>query len=484
MTVTYNKANSVGIRGQTSTGDIRSISAYLENTTKHTANDDRDDAIDNRMRSVKRRCSCSTLYDKLPTETRATMRIESRASDNRQLKRGEPIIVCAAMSPVNYIGSGLLVEPLKSIPVIGLFISDYTHMPARFNVSIISLGYLGTVSLPCVGVDSASITGNNSEHLEVALYGHIIELNRLLSSIVYTSTVYDIDTRDTIEIRFLNFDPVHISVHIKRSLIPERFDLISNGDLSQQVTIIVKTFERYEGVLRLIDSVHKFYPNMTIIVADDNRKMKHINRENVKQYGMPFKLGNFPGRNVILSQVRTKYVVYVDDDMFFTNKTKLELMVDKLENRSYHSDLVSGSLTGYRNNTGQAHLMTIDYSDHGMCYRGIERSIPHPSFPNCQWTELSLNFFMAKTSTLRKIWFDNRVPFNRGHIEFWLDALGRTQSIFCKDVWIHHDSQTVNSKSYDNYRWKHGLYTKHIMFQNNLCELNLKLKKRTTVKQQ
>lgn len=41
--------------------------------------------------------------------------------------------------------------------------------------------------------------------------------------------------------------------------------------------------------------------------------------------------GWFAGRNLAVSQVITKYVLWVDDDFIFTSNTKLERMVDILE---------------------------------------------------------------------------------------------------------------------------------------------------------
>lgn len=43
------------------------------------------------------------------------------------------------------------------------------------------------------------------------------------------------------------------------------------------------------------------------------------------------KQGWFAGRNLAVSQVTTKYVLWVDDDFIFTANTKLERMVDILE---------------------------------------------------------------------------------------------------------------------------------------------------------
>lgn len=44
--------------------------------------------------------------------------------------------------------------------------------------------------------------------------------------------------------------------------------------------------------------------------------------------------GWFAGRNLAVSQVTTKYVVWVDDDFIFSANTKLERMVEILEKTS------------------------------------------------------------------------------------------------------------------------------------------------------
>lgn len=51
--------------------------------------------------------------------------------------------------------------------------------------------------------------------------------------------------------------------------------------------------------------------------------------------------GWFAGRNLAVSQVTTKYLLWVDDDFIFTADTKLEKLVEVLEKTTL--DLVSGS---------------------------------------------------------------------------------------------------------------------------------------------
>nr|KAF6295149.1 beta-1,4-N-acetyl-galactosaminyltransferase 2 [Myotis myotis] len=83
--------------------------------------------------------------------------------------------------------------------------------------------------------------------------------------------------------------------------------------------------------MTMLRSVREYYPDLTVIVADDSKEPLKINDSHVEYYSMPFGKGWFAGRNLAISQVTTKYVLWVDDDFLFTNKTKIERLVDVLE---------------------------------------------------------------------------------------------------------------------------------------------------------
>lgn len=57
--------------------------------------------------------------------------------------------------------------------------------------------------------------------------------------------------------------------------------------------------------------------------------------------------GWFAGRNLAISQVTTKYVLWVDDDFLFTSKTKIEKLVDVLQKTEL--DVVRHSCQYYPN---------------------------------------------------------------------------------------------------------------------------------------
>lgn len=131
-----------------------------------------------------------------------------------------------------------------------------------------------------------------------------------------------------------------------------------------------KTFLRYDKLQDLIDSIRRYYPTITIVIADDSQNPKSVSGPNIEHYIMPFgKVGTgrsqtaellltlepdvtcsvvlqgwFAGRNLAVSQVTTKYLLWVDDDFIFTADTKLEKLVDVLERTTL--DLVSHGSVG------------------------------------------------------------------------------------------------------------------------------------------
>jgi len=104
------------------------------------------------------------------------------------------------------------------------------------------------------------------------------------------------------------------------------------GDsINDRVTILTKTLFRYPCLYRFLDSVQAKYPGMTIIVADDNPDdtFEVISKEKypaVKQYKMPAEEGWFAGRALAISQVRTDYFVWCDDDFVFYEESDMEYM--------------------------------------------------------------------------------------------------------------------------------------------------------------
>ncbi|NWW36537.1 B4GN1 acetylgalactosaminyltransferase, partial [Panurus biarmicus] len=231
-------------------------------------------------------------------------------------------------------------------------------------------------------------------------------------------------------------------------------------NISALVTVATKTFLRYDKLRGLIASIRRFYPSVTIVVADDSQRPEPLSGPHLEHYLMPFGKGWFAGRNLAVSQVTTKYVLWVDDDFIFTPRTRLEKLVDVLEKTSL--DLVGGAvreITGYTT-TYRQRLSVRGGGAGGDCLRtrpGFHHRLA--GFPACVVTDGVVNFFLARTDKVRQVGFDPRLR-RVAHLEFFIDGLGVLHVGSCEDVVVDHASKLAlpwrrseGERQYNRYRY-------------------------------
>lgn len=203
-----------------------------------------------------------------------------------------------------------------------------------------------------------------------------------------------------------------------------------------------------------------------MVIADDSDKPERVSGPHVEHYLMPFGKGWFAGRNLAVSQVTTKYVLWVDDDFVFTARTRLERLVDVLERTPL--DLVGGAvreISGFA--TTYRQLLSVEPGSPGLgnCFRQ-RRGFHHElvGFPGCVVTDGVVNFFLARTDKVREVGFDPR--FSRvAHLEFFLDGLGSLRVGSCSDVVVDHasklklpwTSRDSRAETYARYRYPGSL---------------------------
>uniref|UniRef100_A0A3Q1ERL8 Glycosyltransferase 2-like domain-containing protein n=1 Tax=Acanthochromis polyacanthus TaxID=80966 RepID=A0A3Q1ERL8_9TELE len=269
----------------------------------------------------------------------------------------------------------------------------------------------------------------------------LVILNDLLAKVSYASTIYHINTGDLATFQFEDHKAV-FPIAIKQPHLPVLYDM--GTDISSQVTITTKTFLRYDKLNVLLKSIRQFYRNIKVIIADDSLEPEKITGENIQHYIMPPSQGWFAGRNLAISQVTTKYFVWVDDDFLFTKNTKLEKLVEVME-AIPELDVVGGSVQG-----GQFHFV-LEYEEgdeiDGGCLnrRSNTKSHPLPGFPQCSLASGVVNFFMARTDSALKVGFDPKL-LRVAHSEFFMDGLGSLLVASCSDVPIDHQPKTKANK--------------------------------------
>ncbi|KAL7859767.1 hypothetical protein SRHO_G00149140 [Serrasalmus rhombeus] len=367
------------------------------------------------------------------------------------------LIVAEANSPLQYPTQGLEVRPKKSILIPGLALKDVSR--SLYSVSLTaSMGSFDVATVVDeVRVSADKMHMNLSSNLQSAL-------NRQLRFITYTNTIFHPDATDIVHFGTDGFQAA-FTIKIHHKVPPKLYDPGPGKEynISTLVTIATKTFLRYDKLQDLIDSVRQYYPTITIIIADDSERPTPVTGPYIEHYIMPFRKGWFAGRNLAISQVTTKYVLWVDDDFIFSSNTRLEKMLEVLESTTL--DLVGGAvreITGYTA-TYRHTISSEEGGEEGDCLH-IRRGFHHiiEGFPNCVVTDAVINFFMARTDKMRQVGFDPRLS-RAAHLEFFIDGLGSLHVGSCDDVIVNHASkikamlpwgQSKTDEAYSKFRYE------------------------------
>uniref|UniRef100_A0A668RHX8 Glycosyltransferase 2-like domain-containing protein n=1 Tax=Oreochromis aureus TaxID=47969 RepID=A0A668RHX8_OREAU len=247
----------------------------------------------------------------------------------------------------------------------------------------------------------------------------------------------------------INLMLICLTIHLLKKIFSVYFCLL---DISSQVTIVTKTFLRYKQLRVLLDSIRKFYSNIKVIIADDSLEPESVTGENIQHYIMPPAQGWFAGRNLAVSQVTTKYFLWVDDDFLFSEKTKIEKLVEVME-AVPELDVVGGSVQG---NTFHFSILYEegDENEGGCLYRKSGGKFhPLPSYPQCHLASGVVNFFLARTDAMQRVRFDPKLQ-RVAHSEFFMDGLGSLMVASCGDVTIDHQPKTAenHNPTYNKFR--------------------------------
>ena len=195
--------------------------------------------------------------------------------------------------------------------------------------------------------------------------------------------------------------------------------------LLDDVSLIIKTFERQNALERLLASIRdQGYADCPVLVADDSKTpykdaILRAYGDVVDEYVvLPFNSGLSKGRNELLQRVETEYFVLHDDDFFYSEETDLlraqkELVEHNLDIlcghlidgiREYYlpwlPSQISDALRLYRTVWREGIWMaTIEEQPDG----GISIQSLHSNEAPIQHCDLSINFFIARTSSVRDI---------------------------------------------------------------------------------
>jgi glycosyltransferase involved in cell wall biosynthesis len=220
---------------------------------------------------------------------------------------------------------------------------------------------------------------------------------------------------------------------------PARFQVtaMTPASMRNEVSIIIKTFERPRTLDRLLRSILASPAgDCSILIADDSfrpAKSELFSRENIQYFKLPYDSGLSHGRNYLVERVKTPYCALLDDDFFFIAATRLDIFLDIVKNKGF--DLAAGKYDGPQWGPGCGILERVD--DNLSIKMGAP---PRSTFNGLPVYDFTNNFFLARTETLRDIPWDNRFKIYGEHTDFFLRYSAKYRITFAEEVAIGHES--------------------------------------------
>ncbi|MDH4471515.1 MAG: glycosyltransferase [Fluviicola sp.] len=219
--------------------------------------------------------------------------------------------------------------------------------------------------------------------------------------------------------------------------------------LSFDMAICLTTFKREKLCRRLIESIKNVMPEIPIFIANDGETP--INIEGAYVYNLDFDLGVSFKRNYLAEHIPKEYtyLTFVDDDMVFTEKTRLDIFREMLD-QDQKLSLVSGEVYDFGTilRPYEAHF---EWEDNDTTLRLV-------AYNGEGIVDLTQNFFMIRRSVFTNSGWKNHLKLAE-HVPFFIDL--KNNNYVCshtKQVSIDHFPEVAGS--YSTFRSRHGQFQK------------------------
>lgn len=224
--------------------------------------------------------------------------------------------------------------------------------------------------------------------------------------------------------------------------------------VAANVTFIFKSFERQKQARELFRSIRKYYPEVRVAVADDSSTPLELDGGNVTVIQMPFNSGLSKGLNQALAEVKTPFLMRMDDDELLTRRSNI---AGELRFLLEHPEI---DIVGFpfidALRTRSMKKCIQPYFKHSMKEAPLPLKMPHGS--RIDDTHLIMgkvpNIFLARTDSIRKVGWDDNIRMIDHH-DFFFRAAGVLVASLSTDSVVFHN-HNLFSPEYNRYRsdWK------------------------------
>ena len=234
---------------------------------------------------------------------------------------------------------------------------------------------------------------------------------------------------------------------------------------------IMTTIKRNNCVKKTIESIQKYCPQMKIYIADQNEPsgemMQFYEAHNVEYYFVEPNSGLSKNRNFLVNKVKEEYIFIGDDDFTFTNKTKIKIMQEILdENKTI--GIVGGELSETSN---YCHRLIWDNKKKIVYMIQIDEEFLYTKKNHkFMYTDLVLNFFLAKKEVLKECKWDDDLKLAE-HLEYFLRFKETKWKVaYTPNVFAIHDRERPDD--YIEYRHQAKKYYKIMLKKYNMKDLS------------
>jgi len=255
---------------------------------------------------------------------------------------------------------------------------------------------------------------------------------------------------------------------------------INEMSLLENTTFLIKAFGRIEYINKLVSSILYKYSNAKILILDDSGKLseKDISTFKSKKVDLILSsiedIGLSAGRNQLVENCSTRYMVLLDEDFVFTKRTDIIKALKILATTSI--DIVGGAVYDVGPNAQQHNQPRSFHGTLNLDAGGVliidESNIEKKSVEGIDLYDLVMNFFIAKTESISKVKWDPELKLAE-HLDFFLRAKQSELNItFESDIEVKHIQNVNNQDSeYSEYRARANQYNEIFKKKHKIREI-------------
>lgn len=224
------------------------------------------------------------------------------------------------------------------------------------------------------------------------------------------------------------------------------------------ITAIVTTFNRPDCLYKLIDSFCALYPDIELLIGNQNKEPIQVNYDNVKVIQLPYDCGLSYARNELVKCVKTEFTLLLEDDFVMLKNTNLYDMMEVFS-ADKNIGLVGGRL--FKNNRIFSYekylfilnkiLVSIDWQKCVDSSIIQQHKIGTITFGIC---DIIYNFFLAKTEVLKQYPWDVKHKIHSEHLDYFLNLKlnSDVKIAFMPNIIIGHDHPINDDIDYLKFR--------------------------------